>query len=385
MTTRSTSRTTGRLTSHPIRGLRRLLMPLLVILACLAAASPAQALTVPTAPNLISVTPGKSQVVVTWSAGPVTAETAAVTGYLVSVTFAGGAPGPTCNVPATATSCTVTGLGGTVYITVQATSEAGSSALSKGETVVVTDKWPPPTPLNVQARVGSRPGEAIVTWRSGTPETDQSSADAYIVTATPANGSGATAQPRCGDADASTARCTVTGLAPSTRYRFSVVAVSLSGESEPATTTPLLIPGWAIRPPVRAILCSGSELEKPNTRPVRPAEVIVDCDAYGPQYGAPLVRTVDGISWSSWAKTQATGTGTLHWPTAIPCTQGQPAHNCGVTVTDYPVTIQLRNPQPLNAARSRFTFTEVGLFPTDAGPQECQSSCWVVPPRIAYE
>ncbi|MFM7145126.1 MAG: hypothetical protein ACKOW5_02190 [Actinomycetales bacterium] len=118
---------------------------------------------------------------------------------------------------------------------------------------------------------------------------------------------------------------------------------------------------------------------------VRPMQVILDCDAYGPQYGAPLVRTIDGITWSSWAKTQATGAGILHWPTAVPCTQGQPLNNCGVTVTDYPVTIKLRNPQALNKSRSTFTFTEVGLFPSTPGPQDCQSSCWSVPPRVAYQ
>lgn len=363
----------------------RLGLPLLVVLACLGVAVPAHAVTPPSAPLSVSVTPGKSQANVSWVPGPVTADMAPITGFVATAILAGGVEGPTCAAPATQTQCTIIGLGGTVSVTVQATSEAGPSRQATSTQVFVTDQLAPPMPTSVQAKVGSSSGQAVVSWKPGRAQVDQSSATSYLVTASPTNGQGPSGLPSCGYIDAPATRCTLTGLAPNSTYRFTVVAVSRSGDSGTAVSKPLKIPGWRVTTPVQAILCSGSELEKPDTRAVRPSQVILDCDAYGPQYGAPLVRTVDGITWSSWATRRATGVGILHWPTAVPCTQGQPLNNCGVIVTDYPVTIQLRNPQPLNRSRSAFTFTEVGLFPSSTGPLDCQSSCWSVPPRRAYQ
>lgn len=370
---------------HSWRGIGRLSALALFTLGATGLAAPAAALTPPPAPTSVAVTPGKSQATISWTAGVVTADSAPVTGFVVTAILAGGASGPTCATPATETTCTIVGIGGTVQFTVQATSDAGSSAVTTSQQLVITDKWAPPSPVKVQAKIGARPGEAVVTWQPGTAAADDSTPDYFLVSASPTRGQGPLGTPSCGYVDPSKTRCTLTGLAPNTGYRFSVTAGSLSGESQPAISKPITIPGWSVTTPVQAVLCSGSELETPDDPTVRPTQVIIDCDAYGPQYGAPLVRTIDGITWSRWTTVRASGRGVLHWPTAVPCTQGQPLSNCGVTVTDYPVTIRLQNPQPLNAARTRFTFTEVGLFPTATGPQDCQTSCWIVPPRVAYQ
>ncbi len=357
----------------------------LLPIGVIGAAAPAIALAPPVAPTAVVVTPGKSQATVSWTPAAVTADTAPATGFVATAILAGGQIGPTCVTPATQTTCTIIGIGGTVKVTVQAMSDAGPSAVATSEQVLVTDKWAPASPARVQVSIGTNPGEAVVSWRPGTVGTDQSSPTYFWVSATPTNGQGPTGAPNCGYVDPPKTRCTLKGLAPTTSYRFTVIAGSASGESEPTTSTALIIPGWSVTTPVQAILCSGSELEVQPARTVRPIQVIIDCDAYGPQYGAPLVRTIDGIAWTTWSRTRAIGRGVLHWPTAVPCAQGEPLNNCGITVADYPVTIRLQNPQPLNRSRSRFTFTEVGLFPSGTGPADCHTSCWVLPPRIAYQ
>lgn len=349
------------------------------------AAAPAHAQTPPSAPIVVEVTPGKSRATVSWTPGTVTADNAPVTGFVVTAILAGGQIGPTCVTPTNQTTCTITGIGGTVHFTVQATSDSGASPVAISQQVLVTDQLPPAAPVNIRARPGSRPGDFVVRWQPGRASGDQSAPEYFLVTASPTNGQGPVGTPSCDYVDSSKSQCTLTHLAPDTRYQFTVTAGSSSGESEPATSRAVTVPGWRVSTPVQAVLCSGSELEKVPFRVVRPTQVILDCDVYGPQYGAPLVRTIDDIAWSSWTRTQATGQGILHWPTAVPCTQGQHLINCGVTVTDYPVTITLQNPQALNRSRSRFTFTEVGLFPAMAGPAECQTSCWLVPPRWAYQ
>lgn len=356
-----------------------------ILIGTASGSAQAVALTPPPAPTAVQVTPGKSQATVSWTPGAVTSDSAGVTGYVATAILAGGAPGPTCSTPATQTSCTIAGIGGTIQVTVQATSDAGNSAVATSQQVLVTNQLPPASPVNVQARLGANPGEAVVTWRAGVAASDQSAPTYVLVTASPVNGQGPAGIPSCGYVDPSKTRCTLTQLAPNTRYTFTATAGSSSGESQPAPSGALTIPGWRVTTPIQAVLCSGSEFERAPVRSVRPTQVILDCDAYGPQYGAPLVRTIDGITWASWTRSRAIGQGVLHWPTAVPCTQGQPLNNCGIVATDYPVTIRLQNPQPLNASRSRFTFTEVGVFPSSPGPAECQTSCWSVPPRVAYQ
>ena len=191
--------------------------------------------------------------------------------------------------------------------------------------------------------------------------------------------------PTCGYVDMPKASCVLSGLRPGASYRFRVIAVSVAGESAPAESAPLTTPAIRIPGTVQAMLCAGSELEKEPVRLVRPTRVILDCDAYSPQYGAPLIRYVDDITWSAWTKRGATGVGMLRWPTAIACESGEAAANCGQTVTDYPVTIELRNPQPMSESRKRYSFTEVGLYPTGPGPVSCERTCWVAPPRLAYQ
>lgn len=243
---------------------------------------------------------------------------------------------------------------------------------------------PPPQPVLVTAKAGGKPGTAIVRWQPGTPVGDQPAASSHLVTAVPEGFDGPVGLPGCGYVDAPARSCTVAGLRPGAEYRFAVVAGDVSGESPATQSAAVRIPRWSVGGTVQAVLCSGSELEREPVRQVRPGQVILDCDAYGPQYGTPLVRSVDGIAWTRWSSAAATGTGVLHWPTAVPCTQGEPVAGCGQVVADYPVRIELRNPQPIGRSGKRFAFAEVGLYPVGAGPTGCESSCWVIPPRIAY-
>lgn len=353
--------------------------------AQVATGSSPRALSLPSAPASASAQAGRSQATVTWVLVPASAEAYPITGYLVTAMLAGGATGPTCTAAATANSCVVTGIGGTVSFTVQATSDGGAGPAATTSQVLVTDQDPPPPPVSVTAKAGRDPGEAVVTWKPGKSVADQSSASWHLVTAVVQGVNAPGGNLGCSYVDVPATACTITGLSPGATYRFAVIAGSASGESAAMESTPVRIKRISIPGTVQVKMCAGSELELEPVRTVKPTQVILDCDAYGPQYGAPQVRHVDQITWSTWTKTSAQGKGTLHWPISTPCQAGVPAANCGVTYVDYPVTIRLANPQPVNKARTAYTFTAVGLFPSGTGPPGCETSCWTIPPRIAYQ
>lgn len=348
-----------------------------------------RALALPSAPVNVTVQGGGSQATVLWAPGPSSPEQYPVTGWKVT-TYLGGMPGPSCTAPAAATTCVVSGLGGQqfVYFFVTATSDGGSgpSGPAGGALYeVLSDSRLPPAPTAVTARAGARPGQAIVTWKAARPQVDQSAATWHVVTAVAEGVDAPTGQPACSHVRVPARSCVVTGLRPGTSYRFSVVAGSAGGESSARTSSALPIKPWRVAGPVQAIMCSGSELETGRLRTVRPDQVILDCYASSPQYGAALIRRIDQIAWSAWSSTRATGEGLLHWPTAVPCDVGVPASNCGEVEASYPVRIELRNPQPLSISRGVFHFTEVGLYPTGAGPSSCATNCWFVPALIAYQ
>lgn len=343
-----------------------------------------RAISLPSAPGSASAQAGRSQATVTWVQGPSSADQHPITGYLVTALFEGGTSGPTCTAAATATSCVVTEIGGTVTFTVQATSEGGVGPAATTAPILVTNQDPPPSPLSVTAKAGRNPGEALVTWKPGKPSTSQSAASWHLVKAVVQGSNAPGGDLGCNYVDTPASSCTVTGLSPGVTYRFAVTAGSASGESVAKESPTIRIQPVAIPGTVQVVTCLGSEMERQPVRTVKPTQVILDCDAYGPQYGAPQVRTIDRITWSNWTKNSARGQGILHWPTSTQCPAGVPAATCAVAYTDYPVAIQLANPQPLNKARTKYTFTAVGLFPSGTGPAGCQTSCWVIPPRIAY-
>jgi hypothetical protein len=240
-------------------------------------------------------------------------------------------------------------------------------------------------PTSVIARAGGKPGEAIISWKPARPNADQAAATWHVVTAVAEGVDAPIGQPACSYVKVPARSCTVTGLRPGTSYRFSVVASNDGGEGPAKDSAALRIKPWHVAGPVKAVMCSGSELETEPVRTVRPEQVILDCEVSGPQYGAALIRRVDQITWSTWTTARATGVGTMHWPTAVPCQAGVPASNCGEVDASYPVRIELRNPQPQGKSRTGFRFTEVGLYPSGAAPSPCETSCWFVPAPIAYQ
>lgn len=327
---------------------------------------------------------GPLQAMVSWAPAVPTADQPPVTGYQVTSILAGDQPGPGCTAAATATSCTITGIGGTATISLRATSDQGPSR-PVTERVVILNATPPPAPTAVRATSGTSPGSVVVTWKAATPTGDQAQPTSFTVSATPIGTDGPMVQ--C-DAEAPATTCEVRGLRPSTAYGIEVRAsVTIWLGSRPATAAPVRTPALRIPGTVRARFCSGSEIEVENQQEIRPVQVILDCAAYGPQYGVPPVSSIDGIRWSRWTKADAKGTGILHWQTAKACDPevvSRPMANCGIEVIDLPVTIRLAGPQPLNKAGTRYAFREVGLFPAGAGPSGCESSCWFTPERVAY-
>jgi len=268
--------------------------------------------------------------------------------------LSGGAPGPGCTAASSAT-----------------------------EQVVILNATAPPAPFGVRARPGAAPGSLVVTWKAAPSVGVQAQAEAFEVSAAPVGTDGVRMQCRAPAPDTS---CTLTGLRAKSAYAIEVRALATIWlGSSPGAVPRVSVPAQKFTGPARARFCAGSEVEVADQREVRPPQVILDCDAYGPQYGVPPVRTIDGITWSSWTSSAAVGVGMLHWQGAKACPPGSVLANCGVETVDVPVTIRLANPQPMNRARTRYAFTEVGLYPSGTGPDGCRSTCWFTPARVAYQ
>ena len=186
--------------------------------------------TVPGAPTAVAGTSGNATVALTWVT-PASNGGSAITFYTATAT-PGGA---TCSTSG-ALACTVSGLtNGTAYtFKVVATNVAGDG-LPSAASAPVTPLSVPSAPTGVAGTAGAK--QVVVTWlapatNGGTPITG------YTVTTAPG---GAT----CSTSGALT--CTVTGLADSTSYTFTVIAANALGNgpassASAAVTTPAAPP-----------------------------------------------------------------------------------------------------------------------------------------------
>jgi hypothetical protein len=206
-------------------------------------------LDVPGAPSIVSVvakTIGSSvnsgELLVTWSAPSVT-NGAAVTGYSVTATGEGG-PFACQPEPATALSCSLTGLtnGESYSVTVTATNAAGTSDSSTA--VAGTPRGVPGAPsiVSVVAKtVGNSVagGSLLVTWDAPTV-TNGAEVSGYTVTAT-GTGGPFTCQPE----PATALSCSLTGLTNGEPYDVRVTATNAAGTSDssaPVAGTPRDVP-----------------------------------------------------------------------------------------------------------------------------------------------
>ena len=182
----------------------------------------------PVAPSSVTATPGNTQAVVNWTP-PVANGGSPLTGYTVTASSGGGTCTPS---PATATSCTVSGLGnGTAYtFTVVASNAAGNSPPSPPSNSV-TPFTVPDAPGSVTATPGN--GSAAISWAA--PADNGSAVTGYTVTAS--GGSTCTATPPA-------TGCTLGGLVNGTAYTFTVVATNAAGDSAaaPGSVTPRTVP-----------------------------------------------------------------------------------------------------------------------------------------------
>jgi hypothetical protein len=183
-----------------------------------AAVTPA---TVPGAPTAVSALRGNAAVLVSWTA-PLATGGSAISGYTVI-----SSPGSlTCTAPATATSCTVSGLtNGTGYtFAVTAANSVGTGPGSSSQAVTPTTVPGPPT------RVTATRGNASVSVSWAAPSlTGSSSITGYTVTASPGGNT-------CTTAGATS--CTVSGLTNGTSYTFIVTAANTAGTGLPSDPSP---------------------------------------------------------------------------------------------------------------------------------------------------
>ena len=191
--------------------------------------------TVPGAPTITTTTKGNTQVTVAFTA-PASTGGAAITGYTVTASPAGGTDS---NAGTTGLSHIVTGLtNGTSYtFTVTATNRIGAGAAS-ATSAAVTPSTVPGAPTSVTVVGGD--AQATVTFTA--PASDGGAAiTVYTVTATPVGGGSAIT------ATGASSPITVTGLTNGTSYTFAVKATTSVGTGSSGAAgsalTPATVPG----------------------------------------------------------------------------------------------------------------------------------------------
>ena len=185
----------------------------------------------PDAPTSVIVTPGDSQLIISWGA-PVSNGGDAITAYTATATD--GSSSSTCGWTTGTLTCTISSLtNGTSYaVTIVATNSIGDS--DNSETVNGTPNVVPGTPTLSSVVPGNQ--SLTVTWTA--PSNDGTGITGY--TATAADGLSTLT------CTSVLLTCTITGLVNGTEYSVSLVASNAAGpsaESDPLTGTPLSVPG----------------------------------------------------------------------------------------------------------------------------------------------
>lgn len=187
--------------------------------------------TIPDVPTSVLVTPGDSQLTVSWSE-PTSDGGDTITEYTVTATA--GATSATCGWTTGSLTCTISSLtNGTSYaVTVVATNSIGDSDPST--TQFGTPNVAPDTPTISSVVPGNQ--SLTVTWTA--PSNDGTAITGYT----------ATAVDGLSTVTCTTAllTCTITGLVNGTEYSVSLVASNAAGpstESDPLTGTPVSVPG----------------------------------------------------------------------------------------------------------------------------------------------
>ena len=185
----------------------------------------------PDAPTNVIVTPGDSQLVISWSA-PLDNGGDAITAYTATATD--GSSSSTCGWTTGTLTCTISSLtNGTSYaVTVVATNSIGDS--DNSATVNGTPNVVPGTPTLSSVVPGNQ--SLTVTWTA--PSNDGTAITGY--TATAVDGLSTF------NCTVVLLTCTISGLVNGTEYTVTLVASNAAGpstESDPLTGTPRSVPG----------------------------------------------------------------------------------------------------------------------------------------------
>jgi hypothetical protein len=63
----------------------------------------------------------------------------------------------------------------------------------------------------------------------------------------------------------------------------------------------------------------------------QPSVIVLECEAYGPQYGNPNVAVLRDLAWSRWGRTSAAGYGMLAYGDPLVCPPSGPCSGGDVT------------------------------------------------------
>ncbi len=129
-------------------------------------------------------------------------------------------------------------------------------------------------------------------------------------------------------------------------------------------STPALAPAMTDASPRAAstpvvAMCEGEEDHQVDTSARRePDAIVLECDAYGPQYGNPNTEYLDRLSWVSWGRKKAVGYGMFTYGPPYLCPPNPPGCTGGPLATLI-AKVVLTDPKPFGPGGRRTTFTKV--------------------------
>jgi hypothetical protein len=148
------------------------------------------------------------------------------------------------------------------------------------------------------------------------------------------------------------------------------------GLAQPAAASAPALPTPVVQ------MCIGAEGYHVTTGR-RPPVIVLECQAYAPQYGNPNVAVLRDLAWSRWGRTTASGYGMLAYGPPLVCPPNGPC--TGGDVTWIVARVRLSDPKGSGTRSSPRRFTTVTVTVSALPGREFgRQTLTYHPPRRAY-